>query len=105
MSDVMIDAVVALIAAMGTGSVWALIGWGNAWIGDEKFTPKKILRVELIAIGAVVVSIALHITPADGLMFFMVNGGIPGVDKVVSFITKWINYQEPAAAVPPPPTA
>lgn len=103
MTDPTVEAATMLIAAFGTGTVWALIGWGNAWIKDEKFTLKKILRVELIALGAVVVGLVLHVTPEQGMNFFVLNGGIPMADKAVSFITSWINYKESVASPPSPP--
>ena len=101
MADPTVEAAVMLIAAFGTGSVWALIGWGNAWLKDEKFSLKKILRIELLALGAVIIGMVLHITPEQGMNFLMLNGGIPAVDKIIAFIEKWINYKEPAVAPPP----
>lgn len=90
-----LEAALTLITALGTGNAWALVSWGNAWLKDEKFSLRKLLRLEILALSAATVAIVMNITPGQGMSFLLLNGGIPIVDKAVAFIEKWVNYKEP----------
>lgn len=92
MADPVAEAGLALIVAMGIGNIWALIGWFGAYKDGEKIAWKKIMRTELVAIGALVIAIAMHVTPDQGMNFFMLYGGIPLVDKLVSGLAKQLGY-------------
>jgi len=110
MADPVAEAGLALIVAMGIGNIWALIGWFGAYKDGEKIAWKKLLRTELVALGALVIAIAMHVTPEQGMNFFMLMGGIPLVDKLVSGISKQLGYTgngngngSGGSETPPPP--